>query len=390
MKVAEKYKQTEVGIIPCDWEVHRLKKVVTLINGRAYKQEELLLSGKYQVLRVGNFFSNNSWYYSDLELEENKYVYNGDLMYAWSASFGPRFWNEEKTIYHYHIWKVIPSDRIDKLFLFHLFEFDKAKILNQSQGGTMFHITKGDMETRFLQLPTKAEQTAIATALSDADALISSLEKLIAKKRNIKQGAMQNLLQPKEGWEVKKLGEICDVRDGTHDSPKYFDNGVMFVTSKNIIDGKLDFTDISFISKEDSIQVNQRSKVDNGDILMSMIGTIGNAVLVDFEPDFCIKNVALLKPKKINPIYLLQLIYSPSFQKYIESRLDGGIQKFISLSVLRDLDIPSPSFDEQICIATILSDMDAEITALETKLEKYRRVKLGMMQNLLTGKIRLI
>jgi type I restriction enzyme S subunit len=201
---------------------------------------------------------------------------------------------------------------------------------------------------------------------------------------------MQKLLQPKEGWEVKKLGEICDVRDGTHDSPLYFDSGVKFVTSKNIINGKINFNDISFISKADANLINQRSKVDKGDILMSMIGTIGNAVFIDFEPDFCIKNVALLKPKLISPLFLIQLMYSSSFQIYIESKLDGGIQKFISLGVLRNLDIHLPSQTEQTRIATILSDMDAEIDALETKLEKYRNIKIGMMQNLLTGKIRLI
>ena len=97
----------------------KLKDICRLINGRAYKQEELLDSGKYPVLRVGNFFSDKVFYYSDLELEEDKYCDNGDLLFAWSASFGPKIWDGEKVIYHYHIWKMELTDRVNKEFLFY-------------------------------------------------------------------------------------------------------------------------------------------------------------------------------------------------------------------------------------------------------------------------------
>ena len=112
------YKYSAVGIIPQEWEVKFFKDVCTFLNGRAYKQEELLSQGKYPVLRVGNFFTNTNWYYSDLELDKDKYAVEGDLLYAWSASFGPRFWNGENVIYHYHRWKVVISSIIDKLFLY--------------------------------------------------------------------------------------------------------------------------------------------------------------------------------------------------------------------------------------------------------------------------------
>ena len=84
----------------------KLKDIATILNGRAYKQNELLEDGKYKVLRVGNFFTSDRWYFSDLELDENKYCNFGDLLYAWSANFGPKIWNEGKTIFHYHIWKI--------------------------------------------------------------------------------------------------------------------------------------------------------------------------------------------------------------------------------------------------------------------------------------------
>ena len=96
------------------WEQRKLGDIATFINGRAYSQEELLSSGKYKVLRVGNFYTNDSWYYSDMELEDKYYAEEGDLLYTWSATFGPHIWHGDKIIYHYHIWKVELSDSDDR------------------------------------------------------------------------------------------------------------------------------------------------------------------------------------------------------------------------------------------------------------------------------------
>jgi len=190
-------------------------------------------------------------------------------------------------------------------------------------------------------------------------------------------------------WDVKKLYEIADVRDGTHESPKYFEHGVKFLTSKNIKDGELDFSDVSFITQEDAENFNKRSKVDKGDILMSMIGTIGNSVLVDFEPDFCIKNVGLIKPKNIDRYFLIQFYHSPIFQNYLARNLDGGIQKFVSLGGLRDIPIPLPPLPEQKAIAQVLSTADAAIHTTEKLIAQKELRKKWLMQRLLTGKKRL-
>lgn len=136
-----------------------LKENATLINGRAYKQEELLKSGKYPVLRVGNFFSNESWYYSDLELEQEKYCDNGDLLFAWSATFGPKIWDGGKVIYHYHIWKIIVGERYDKQFLCTLLEMASSLLINQTHGTTMLHLTKSGIEsTSFIVPPLKVQK----------------------------------------------------------------------------------------------------------------------------------------------------------------------------------------------------------------------------------------
>jgi len=192
-----------------------------------------------------------------------------------------------------------------------------------------------------------------------------------------------------EDWNIETLDSICDVRDGTHDSPRYFDQGVPFITSKNIENGRLNRQDVSFISKADAFLINRRSKVDKNDILMSMIGTVGDATLINFEPDFCIKNVALIKPRNISPSFLINHINSTAFQSYLLDNLYGGIQSFIALGTLRKLKIPIPPEVEQNSIAEVLTDVDNLIESLDNLIRKKQAIKEATMQQLLTGRTRL-
>ena len=164
-----------------DWPMVELGKFARLINGRAYKQEELLSEGPTPVLRVGNFFSNRSWYYSDLELDEEKYCNEGDLLYAWSASFGPRIWEGPRAIYHYHIWKIEITDEIDKRFLFHLLEADSEKIKSEGSGIAMMHATKGGMEVRKFPLPPLATQQVIVAGIEAEQTLVDANRELISR-----------------------------------------------------------------------------------------------------------------------------------------------------------------------------------------------------------------
>lgn len=166
-------------------------------------------------------------------------------------------------------------------------------------------------------------------------------------------------------WEKVKLGNICDVRDGTHDTPKQVQEGYPLVTSKNIKDGQLDFSNISYISEEDFKKVSQRSYVDVGDIIMPMIGTIGGACLITSkEMEFAIKNVALFKKsEKIIPKYLLSILDSDLIAKMFENQSAGATQKFVSLGVLRGLEIPLPPLDIQ---KQIVEKIEAERALVES------------------------
>ena len=157
-----------------DWEQRKLGEVATFINGRAYSQDELLNFGKYKVLRVGNFYTNDSWYYSDMELDDKYYAENGDLLYTWSATFGPHIWRGNKVIYHYHIWKIELSKTLEKNFALQLLERDKQAILSDKNGSTMVHITKAGMERKEVLLPQNiVEQAKIGEYFSTLDHLIT-------------------------------------------------------------------------------------------------------------------------------------------------------------------------------------------------------------------------
>ena len=163
--------------------------------------------------------------------------------------------------------------------------------------------------------------------------------------------------------EYIKLSEVCDVRDGTHDSPKYVTEGYPLVTSKNIIDGKLDLSVINYLSQEDYDKINERSKVDIGDIIMPMIGTIGNPYIVEDFTDFAIKNVALVKfpDDSISNRFVWYYLKSESFNRYVSEKNKGGTQKFLSLGDIRNLNIPVIKKNEQDEIVELLDKVSSII-----------------------------
>ena len=186
-----------------------------------------------------------------------------------------------------------------------------------------------------------------------------------------------------EDWEQRKLDKIADVRDGTHDSPKYQSSGHPFITSKNVKNGFINYDDVQYISDEDFEEINKRSKVDINDILMGMIGTIGNTALIRTKPDFAIKNVALIKDtKQVNYLYLYHFLYSPFVEKQLSASMDGGTQKFIALGNIRNLDILFPGAEEQRRLGQYFSNLDNLITLHQRKCDSLKKVKKSMLQKM--------
>ena len=168
------------------WEAEELQKVSTLLNGRAYKQNELLDSGRYKVLRVGNFFTNSNYYYSDLELEDDKYCDNGDLLFAWSASFGAFIWNGGKVIYHYHIWKVLyDKQKLNIDYYRFLLNTMTAYFMKDVHGIGMVHLTKAGMEQYILPIPPLALQQEFADKIETIEKQKELIKKSISETETL-------------------------------------------------------------------------------------------------------------------------------------------------------------------------------------------------------------
>ena len=176
------------------WKKERLRNIAKFLNGRAFKQKELLAKGKYPVVRVGNFYTNDKWYYSNLLLEDNKYLDKGDLLYTWSATFGPHIWTGTKAIFHYHIWKIdFDTKQIDKMFLYYFLEADKTQLLANTNGSTMIHITKSNMENKVIYLPPESIQTELGQMLNKLDNQIQRHNFKIKLLTELKQFLLKNM-----------------------------------------------------------------------------------------------------------------------------------------------------------------------------------------------------
>ena len=384
------YKNTEVGVIPEDWEVKSISEIVDVDTDNLTTSTNPDYVFKYISLEDVDFgilrnYSEQIFKFAPSRARRK--VKKGDILIS---TVRPNLKSHLLITEEVQDWicstgfSVLRSkNQTDNVFLFNHFfaSIINRQIENLITGSNYPAINSKEVKSLQIPLPpTKAEQTAIATALSDADALINSLSTLIAKKRNIKQGAMQKLLKPKEGWEVKKLGEIAFVNMGQSPLSEYYNSEGIGLP---LVQGNADVENRKTIIRFYTSMITKKGKA--GDIIMSVRAPVGEIAKATSE---CCLGRGVCSISFDNEYLYHYLIY---FEKSWAKLSTGSTFDSVNSKQVKELEIPIPiSKEEQTRIATILSDMDAEIQALETKLEKYRKIKLGMMQNLLTGKIRLV
>lgn len=296
---------------------------------------------------------------------------------------------------------LICFDGIDNQWLYYAMQLMKPKMIEQASGSTFLEISKtalGNIE--ILTPPDKPEQIAIATALSDADALIDALEQSIAKKRQIKQGAMQELLTGKRRlpgfageWSVKQLGDVGQIKSGGTPSTlraDFWDGEIPWCTPSdltNLTCSKL-LTQTSRSISQYGLKFSSAEIIPKRSLIMTTRATIGECAInsVPMTTNQGFKNIVPFADVNVDFLYYLM-----STQKNRLVSLCGG-STFLEMgkTQLLSFEILMPDYNEQTAIAAVLSDMDDEITALEAKLAKARQIKIGMMQELLTGRIRLV
>lgn len=399
------YKRTEAGILPIDWHDLTIRDVCSLVNGRGFKPYEWRVSG-LPIIRIQNLNGSEEFNYFDGSFNPKILVDEGQLLFAWSGSrgtsFGPHVWRGSQGLLNYHTWKVVANEsRVDDAFLFHALRHLTAFIEEKAHGASaLVHMQKWEMEGFHLAVPPLPEQRAIAAALSDVDALIGALDKLIVKKRAIQLAAMQQLLTGKtrlpgfvDEWTPTTLGELADIQRGASprpiDSPVWYDRNsrVGWVRISDIADsdGRTLLSTRDYLSPKG---VAASRFLPAGTLIMSICATVGRPIITGF--DTCIHDgfVSFCNLKRVDRWFLFYKL------KELESEFTAmgqtGSQANMNTDLVRGCELHLPTRAEQIAIAAVVSDMDAEITALERRRDKTKAIKQGMMQALLTGRVRLV
>ena len=410
------YKRTEIGVIPDDWEVKKLGDCLSKnpdygINAAAVDYTDTLPT----YLRItdisddGNYISKNRVSVNH-QLSDLYFLERGDIVFARTgASVGKTYlYNEKdgKLVFAGFLIRIKPNIKIlNPAFLkFHTqTKYYWNWVLSNSMRSGQPGLNSNDYKSFQIPLPPLPEQKAIAEVLSDTDNLIQALEKRIAKKHLIKQGAMQKLLTPKENWEVKSYGEIFSfLTTATYSRAELTEADDINYIHYGDVHTKYDF----FIDLNScNLPTIKNEKAKNYPFLKD-----GDTIMVDASEDYGgvgksieVKNIGNKKAIAGLHTFLLRDkngVFVDGFRGYIHSikfiknqfdRLATGLKVYgVSKNNLKTVLIPIPPLSEQTRISTILSDMDAEIETLEKKLAKYKQIKQGLMQNLLTGKIRLV
>lgn len=379
------------------WGQMKLRDVCELINGRAYSKSELLAKGKYPVLRVGNFFTNNNWYYSNMELGPEKYCDNGDLLYAWSASFGPRIWEGGKVIFHYHIWKVQPvSALIDKKFLFMWFLWDTDEIKkDQGAGTTMLHVSKGSMEDRNILVPPLSEQKRVVCLLEKAftgvESAIANAQKNLKSARALFESHLQSFFSVGgEAWTEKPLGELAQFKNGLNYN-RHSNGQTLSVV------GVADFKDNYFvplsglqpatiegelaasyaIQKDDILTVRSNgSKHLVGRCMLvgeldEVVSYSGFIIRIRFDSD------------RIFPKYLLHFMKCQATRDALTSGGGGANITNINQEKLSALPVPLPPYSAQVKLAFEMDAMLIETERLESIYQQKIEALLALKKSLL-------
>jgi len=394
-----------------EWVYSTIGRHISLLNGRAYKQEELLDEGKYRVLRVGNFNTNSKWYYSNLELEDNKYVNKGDLLYLWATNFGPEIWTEEKAIYHYHIWKLeFDKTDINQDYLYIWLESDKNKIQQNTNGSTMVHITKNMMEERRISLPTQDEQSAIGTLFRTLDDLLASYKDNLINYQSLKATMLSKMFSKvgqtvpeirldgfKGDWECLKIAEIFQIIDGDRgksypgESDFYSVGHTLFLDTGNVKKSGLDFSTTKFISEEKDKEL-RNGKLILGDFILTSRGTLGNVAYYNENIQKRYSSVRInsamliLRPllgDKISPDYILAVLRGNLISDFMKVNQVGSAQPHITKKEFSKIKVLVPSnIREQQAIGAYFSNLDNLINSHQEKISQLETLKKKLLQDM--------
>jgi type I restriction enzyme M protein len=371
------------------WPIVQLGEYVDIYNGSTPKKSD----GKYwedgtipwftiEDIRVqGRIIRTTRQKVTEAALKETsiKLLPKNSVLLCCTASLGEYAFSEIEVTTNQQFNGLVVRDTSVLLpkFLFWCLSFFGPELERMSGKATFGFVSVGNLKEFKIPLPPLEVQEKIVAELDGYAAVISGAKQIVANWKP------QIDVDPE--WDLIPMGEVCDVRDGTHDSPEYLEQGIPLITSKNLIDGVINFSDIKYISEADHQAISKRSKVDDGDLLMAMIGTIGNAVLVRKDREFSIKNVALFKlqkSEKLTNTYLFYLLRSTYIEQYLFSQQKGVTQKFLALGDLRKFAIPVPSLTTQESIVSAIEAEKEQVDSARGLIKTYEARTLDVIAKL--------
>jgi len=369
------------------WEYKKLGEVCRIERGGSPRPIKDFITNSPDGLnwiKIGDTDPQGKYIYSTKEkikpegLKKSRWVEVDEFLLSNSMSFGRPYILKTNGCIH-DGWLVLRDYQKSLIIDYFYYLLISPHVQNQfrtkAQGSTVSNLNTDRVADVNIAFPSLSEQQRIVDYLDSAFAKIEAMkanaEKSLNEAKALFQASLKEMLEPKEGWEEKKMSSLYDVRDGTHDSPKYQDKGYPLVTSKNLKGGILDMSNVNFISESDYKAINSRSKVDIGDVLFAMIGTIGNPVYVEEEPNYAIKNMALFKvPREQSGEFLRYYLLNNIILSKMQSEAKGTTQKFVSLGYLRNFLISLPPLSEQQSIVAILDSLKSKVDRLQSNFDK--------------------
>lgn len=429
------YKKTEVGVIPESWDVKNLESICELLNGYAFKAKNYSINGEFKVITITNiqrgFFTTSCVNYISflpIDIQKHQILDIGDILISMTGTIVGHIArvNEINCLLNQRVGKLKFNKNVDTNFIYSVLnriEFETC-MTSIAAGGAQVNLNKNDILSYQVSLPPLPEQKAIAKVLSDMDALIEAQKALLAKKKDIKQGAMQDLLSghvrlpgyETKGWKHTDIGEIPD----DWEVKILGEEGVFLTTSSYTRSDLREYGDVACIHYGD-IHTRFHTWLDCSSIELPMISKDmvkqypylrnGDLVIADASEDYeglgdcveicnmgsklCIGGLHTIvyraRPALFAPFYIGLLRNLQVVRNQLVSQAVGTKVYSLTTSMIGAISVPIPSLlPEQKAIAQVLSDMDNEIETLEAELEKLNHMKRGMMQELLTGRIRLV
>ena len=407
-----KYKETEIGFVPNDWELKKLGDIANFYKGKGLPKADIVEEGENKCIHYGELFTKYNQIITSIASRTNKkdefflskendvLMPTSDVTPNGLATASALF--EDDIILGGDILIIRPIKNLYAAFLSYQISMHRQQIMSLVSGTTVYHLYGSDMAKFKFAVPDFNEQKRIIKALSDVDDLISNLDKLISKKKAIKQGAMQQLLTPphKGGkrlagftgeWVEKKLGDVAQMNSGGTPSSKvseYYNGNINWVSITDMTNsGKFIYSTEKKIT-EKGLQNSSARLFSVDTVLLAMYASIGKCTIAKTE---LATSQAILGITVNTSLGIEFLYYYLKFKKdELISQGQQGTQSNLNKGMVQDITMCLPQLKEQIAIAQILSDMDYEIEQLETKKAKYLDIKQGMMQELLTGKTRLV